>query len=300
MSHYRITHTTSYHYSDMVSLCYNEARLIPRTFAGQSCLKYELQIEPLPADYQERLDFYGNKASYFSISTPHSVMSVTVQSEVLVHSSFDRAALEGTPTCSEVTKALFCADSDPALIEPRSMMLESPYVPQMSELASYGREIFTPTKPFGVAVHELMEKIFREFRYTPGATSIATPLREVFTKKIGVCQDFAQIAIGILRSLGYSARYVSGYLETVPLPGQTKLIGSDASHAWFAAWIPGLGWVDFDPTNNTMPTGRHITCSWGRDYSDVIPLGGVIYGGGDHILKVSVDVHNLDTDKRGQ
>src|SRR5579884_4156155 len=139
-----------------------------------------------------------------------------------------------------------------------------------------------------------MARIHRDFTYDPGATTIGTPLSDVLDHRRGVCQDFAHLAIACLRSHGIPARYVSGYLETRPLPGQDKLQGADSSHAWFSAYDPILGWLDYDPTNNQRPNGRHILTAWGRDYSDVTPLKGVIYGGGPHHAKVAVDVIALE------
>jgi transglutaminase-like putative cysteine protease len=140
-----------------------------------------------------------------------------------------------------------------------------------------------------------MERIHREFRYDPEFTTLSTPLTQVLEHRRGVCQDFAHLAIGCIRSRGLAARYVSGYIETVPPPGRQRLVGADASHAWFSVFVPGAGWVDFDPTNNQVPETQHITIAWGRDYSDVTPLKGIIFGGGSMTMKVAVDVLNLDT-----
>ena len=135
-----------------------------------------------------------------------------------------------------------------------------------------------------------MQRIYTEFKYDPEFSTLATPLKEVLEHRSGVCQDFAHLAIGCLRSQGLAARYVSGYIETEPPPGKERLVGADASHAWFSVFQPGVGWLDFDPTNNQIPGERHITVAWGRDYADVTPLKGVAFGGGEHELKVSVDV----------
>jgi len=160
-----------------------------------------------------------------------------------------------------------------------------------SSLHEYARSSFASNRPLLSAVRELTERIYTDFTYDPESTSIATPLDEVLQNKRGVCQDFAHLAIGCLRSLGFPARYVSGYLETLPPPGQEKLVGSDASHAWFAVFSPGEGWFEFDPTNNNMPAEHHITTAWGRDYGDVSPLKGVFFDGGkSQKLTVSVDV----------
>ncbi|HQT25374.1 MAG TPA: transglutaminase family protein, partial [Burkholderiales bacterium] len=172
--------------------------------------------------------------------------------------------------------------------------LDSPFVMTSSELMAYAGPSFTPGRPLLEAVQDLMQRIHADFTYDPGFTTLATPLSEVLAHRRGVCQDFAHLAIGCLRSRGLAARYVSGYIETLPFPGKEKLVGADASHAWFSVYMPELGWMDFDPTNNQIPADRHIVVAWGRDYGDVTPLKGVIFGGGDHELAVSVEVRNMD------
>jgi transglutaminase-like putative cysteine protease len=154
--------------------------------------------------------------------------------------------------------------------------------------------LFRPGRPLLAALQALMEQIHRDFSFVPGYTTVATPLHEVLQHRKGVCQDFAHLGIGCLRTLGLAARYVSGYLETTPPPGGAKLRGADVSHAWYAVFVPGLGWVDYDPTNNVLPANRHITVAIGRDYSDVVPVKGVIFGGGTQQLFVSVDMERLD------
>lgn len=174
---------------------------------------------------------------------------------------------------------------------------DSPMIIASAELAKFAADLFADGAPFIRAVQTLNERIFKDFIYDPGFSTIATPLDEVMAQKRGVCQDFAQLAIGALRSMGFAARYVSGYLETLPPPGQEKLKGADASHAWFAVYVPGVGWFDFDPTNGIAVAGKHITTAWGRDYSDVTPLRGVVFGGGvQQQMSVAVDVERIDLD----
>jgi transglutaminase-like putative cysteine protease len=168
--------------------------------------------------------------------------------------------------------------------------LDSPMVGTDPLLADYARQSFPPGRTLDAAVHDLTRRIYQDFKYDPGFSSIATPLKAVLEHRSGVCQDFAHLAIGCLRAQGLAARYVSGYIETDPPAGKEKLVGADASHAWFAVFQPGVGWLDFDPTNNQRPGERHIVVAWGRDYADVTPLKGVAYGSGEHDLKVSVDV----------
>jgi transglutaminase-like putative cysteine protease len=177
---------------------------------------------------------------------------------------------------------------------------ESPYIQFLDAARDYALQSFTPNRPLLDAALELTSRIYREFQYSPAATSISTPTWEVLKQRRGVCQDFAHLQITALRSLGLAARYVSGYLVTVPPPGKARLIGADASHAWLAVFCPGYGWIDLDPTNNVIPQERHVTLGWGRDYHDVCPIQGVLTGGGAHVLTVSVDVSPLSIEECSQ
>ncbi|MBI3881096.1 MAG: transglutaminase family protein, partial [Verrucomicrobia bacterium] len=185
---------------------------------------------------------------------------------------------------------LFRDQVSPEIVEPYKFCFDSPLLRASTELADYARQSFPAGTPMLVGVLDLNRRIFRDFSYDPVATTVATPLEEVLEKRRGVCQDFAHLAIASLRSLGLAARYVSGYLRTRPAEGQARLVGADASHAWFSVYCPDLGWVDFDPTNDLMPAEEHITVAYGRDFSDVSPLSGIITGGGKHDAKVSVSV----------
>jgi transglutaminase-like putative cysteine protease len=176
------------------------------------------------------------------------------------------------------------------LLDACAMVFDSPHVAASERLAAYARPSFAPGRPVLEAARELVHRIHADFTYDPHATTIATPLVEVLERRRGVCQDFAHLAIGCLRSLRLPARYVSGYLLTHPPPGQPKLVGADASHAWFAVFVPGAGWFDFDPTNDLVPADEHVSVAVGRDYDDVTPLRGVIQGGGAHEVTVQVDV----------
>ena len=190
-------------------------------------------------------------------------------------------------------------DLDPETLELRQYILNSPMIPTMSELRTYAERSFSKERPLLEAVEELTDRLYTDFTYDPNFTTIATPLADVIQHRRGVCQDFAHLGIGCLRALGLAARYVSGYIETNPPPDQEPLEGADASHAWFSVYLPQLGWVDFDPTNNQIPTDQHITIAWGRDYSDVTPLKGVVFGSGTHELSVSVDCQRLLDDSQG-
>ena len=185
------------------------------------------------------------------------------------------------------------ADKAPTTLEAREFVLNSPLISIFPTLADYARLSFPANRPLLEAVHDLMQRIYQDLKFVPGVTTIATPLSEVLQKRRGVCQDYAHLMVGCLRAQGLAARYVSGYIETIPPPGQEKLQGADASHAWCSVFVPGLGWVDFDPTNNLIPTDQHLYLGWGRDFSDVTPLKGVFFSTGNHKLKVSVDVSRL-------
>ena len=299
MTSYRITHETRYSYSKPVSLCHNEAHLLPRTLPSQRVQRAEVRIHPEPVAYHERKDFFGNAVTYFSVEEAHKTLAVTATSEVEVDTP-PWPELSRSPSWEKVRQRLI-SDLSHETLDARQFVLDSPFVSAGEALAAYARPSFAPGRPLLEGVHELMSRIHADFTYDPEFTSVATPLSDVLEHRRGVCQDFAHLAIGCLRSLGLAARYVSGYIETTPPPGQARLVGADASHAWFAVYIPGLdskeggegGWVDFDPTNDSIPMDKHITTAWGRDYADVTPLKGIIFGGGRHSLRVGVDVCRL-------
>ncbi|GAB3371204.1 transglutaminase family protein [Spongiibacter taiwanensis] len=289
---YRISHTTKYDYADQVSQGYNIAYLIPRDCRGQRVVYSDIRIDPVPATRIRREDYYGNVVCQFSVEKPHRSLSVTVESEIEIAPSESRLLGSGI-TCGEVLKVLeeSRAQDD---IEATEFCFDSPMLQGSNELADFGRDLFPAERPFMEAVAALNSRIFTDFQYDPGFSTVATPLAEVLENRRGVCQDFAHLAIAVLRSLGFAARYVSGYLETLPPPGQQKLQGADASHAWFSVYVPGDGWNDFDPTNDLIPADQHITTGWGRDYSDVTPLKGIVFGGGsDQSLTVAVDVERV-------
>ncbi len=292
MIRYSITHTTQYRYREAVPLCHNEAHLLPRSLATQRCVDAWLQISPKPQVYHERKDFFGNRVVYFSIEEPHTLLQATAQSEVEL-SPLPPPQLEDTPRWEDV-RTHVRQEINRGSLEARQFLLASSLIDTHEAFAQYADLSFTPDRPFLSAVQDLMRRIFTEFTYDAECTTVATPVHEVFAHKRGVCQDFAHFAIACLRSLGFAARYVSGYLETRPSEGQTQLVGAAASHAWVSVYCPELGWVDFDPTNNLMPSGQHIVAAWGRDYGDVAPLKGTIVGGMQHELQVSVAVARIE------
>ena len=285
---YKIVHKTEYSYTHPVNLCYNEARLSPRSFAHQDCSDSQFIVEPEPKECRERQDFFGNTVYYFTIQQPHNQLTVTVTSRVNVKDREMQLNFGEHLTWEEVRQQLQ-TDQNPGILEIRQYILDSPMVPMMPELHAYAEESFTKGKPLLEAIDDLTSRLYTDFTFDPDFTTIATPLADVIEHRRGVCQDFAHLGIGCLRALGLAARYISGYIETVPPPDQESLAGADASHAWFSVYLPQLGWVDFDPTNNQIPADQHITIAWGRDYADVTPLKGVIFGSGTHELSVSVD-----------
>jgi transglutaminase-like putative cysteine protease len=295
---YRISHVTRYLYAEPVSLCHSIAHLKPRVQPGQRPLAAQVRIDPWPAVSREHTDFFGNRTSYFSIQQSHTALEVAAVSEVEVVPAPPPNFADSPPWEQVVEETNQRPDAE--LVNARIFTLPSPYAPADAAAVEYAHAAFPPGQPVLEAVSDLMGRIHQDFDYDPHFTTLATPLTEVLAHRRGVCQDFAHLALACLRGLGLAARYVSGYIETMPPPGQPKLRGADASHAWFSVLIPGIGWVDFDPTNDQVPGEQHITAAAGRDFGDVTPLRGVFYGGGEHTLEVSVDVDRLGDADGGQ
>ncbi|MGD9660174.1 MAG: transglutaminase domain-containing protein [Porticoccaceae bacterium] len=290
---YQVVHHTSYEYIESVSQCINLAYVMPRNTLRQTCLEARLSVSPLPVTATERSDYYGNRAYHFAIEQHHKTLEVTATSLVDVIPGDIGLELDLGNTCAQVRHGL-ANSGDREVLRSREFILPSPLVEVDGLLRNYGKQFFDDGKPFLSCVRALTQSIYQEFEYDPLFSDVTTPLLDVFKHKRGVCQDFAHLAIACIRANGFPARYVSGYLETLPPPGQEKLMGSDASHAWFAVYSPGEGWFEFDPTNDQMAGHQHIVTAWGRDYTDVPPLRGVIFGGGEtHKLKVSVDVSRV-------
>ncbi|MDT7609355.1 MAG: hypothetical protein QOD82_4363 [Pseudonocardiales bacterium] len=291
---YEVTHRTEYRYPSTVSSSFGEIIMLPRDLPGQACVRSELVIDPAPHDLRQRIDFFGNRVAYFAVLAPHTRLSVTATSLVRVHGRL----AEASPALEigwEQARDQLRADTVGELLEARQFVLDSPLVTLSEQLAEYAAPSFPPGQPVLAAVTDLASRIYRDFEFLPGATEVKTTIDEVFARRAGVCQDFAHVAIGCLRSLGLAARYVSGYLETRPPPGKARIAGADVSHAWVSAFVPGAGWVDVDPTNDQLVNDRYVTTAWGRDYTDVPPLKGVIFTQGDvQDLRVSVDVIPVD------
>lgn len=282
---YRVFHRTTYEYDEPVTLCHNQAMLLVRACPGQDVARSRLSVTPVASDQRTFIDSFGNLVTTFSLDEPHDRLDVVAESEVTVWAL-------GVPTESgpwETSRdAVSWGGREPQL---RELVLPSPLVPGLDALADYAAPSFPPGRPAIDAVLDLTHRVFEDYAFDPGFTTVATPLSDVVEHRRGVCQDFAHLLVGALRSVGLAARYVSGYLETDPPPGTERLVGADASHAWCSVWIDAHGWLDLDPTNDHVPEGRHITVAWGRDYGDVTPLKGVIFAGGaGHHLRVEVDV----------
>ena len=306
----RILHTTEYDYLGSVDFAQHIVHLTPRGDDGQRLLRHVLTISPAPSARSESTDVFGNQRTFFSLQAPHEQLMVQADSEV---STCAPLPLPSDPAWAahswERVREHFRYRAQAPYDSACEFLFSSPYVPRDDAFAAFARPVFTPALPVLVAVRALMQKIHTDLTFDPASTEVNTPALEALAQGKGVCQDFAHIMLGCLRSLGLPARYVSGYLLTQPPPGKPRLIGADASHAWVALYVPlpadavppegaplaGPGaWFDFDPTNNRCGWGSpgedYVTLAVGRDFSDVSPMRGVIQGGAQHELEVAVTV----------
>jgi transglutaminase-like putative cysteine protease len=298
---YQIQHLTRYSYEDPVSVCHHLAHLLPRESPHHLWRSGEIAITPTPAVRAERLDYFGNPVTFFAIQEPHRELSVLSHTRVQREPAPSPTLLFSSPPWERV-RDLTAQSEQAAMISPAALQasqftLPSPYVQWNRDIAAYAAESFTPQRPIFEAVMDLMSRIHRDFVYDTQSTTVSTTLPEIMAARAGVCQDFAHLIIGGLRSQGLAARYVSGYLLTTPPPGSPRLVGADASHAWASVYLPdqeGGAWLDLDPTNDTVSSDKHFTLAWGRDFGDVSPIRGVILGGGRHAVRVSVDVTPLN------
>jgi transglutaminase-like putative cysteine protease len=285
---YNISHTTRYQYGESASLSHNELYLTPRDTPVQTCVGEKITLFPLPSSRARHKDFFGNTVTSTTIDIPHTLLEITAVSEIVL-SAPQTIQADQTPAWEKV-KEMLRKHATVEALDAFQYVFASPMVPVDDRFVQWTRDLFLPGTPILSAATALMHKIFTEFTYDSQATTTNTPVETSFDIKRGVCQDFAHIQIACFRSLGLSARYISGYLHTQPPPGKQKLTGADASHAWVSIYIPGMGWVDLDPTNDVIPTDQHLTLAWGRDYTDVTPVKGTVLGGGQHHLSVVVDV----------
>lgn len=285
---FEVSHRTTYTYRAPVAQSHHMLHLKPRSTPMQTLTTHSLLIEPAPVSHVEITDVFGNSASLLRIDEEHSEFNVLARSTIT------------TVAAPLVSRGLGLAweeiarpvdDSDQQRdIEVRQFTCRSRHAPSSGEIRDFALQSFPAQRPVLAGAMHLTRRIFEDFAFDPRATDISTPVSRVLEIKRGVCQDFAHLAIAALRSIDLPARYVSGYLMTRPPPGQAKLKGADASHAWLSVWSPDTGWVDFDPTNGIIPSGEHITLAYGRDYDDISPITGVLLGGGDQTMTVAVDV----------
>lgn len=285
---YKVSHITEYFYSDPVPLCHNVVHLQPRQTPRQQVISHALLVVPNPIARSERIDFFGNPTTWFSLSEPHESLKITAKSEVDVR-PFEPPTGLWWPAWEQVVQMLR-SRRDAVTLDARQFTFDSHYVSANHELAEYARPSFGAGRNLLEAATELTTRIYKDFTFDSGATTIGTPVLDVLHHRHGVCQDFAHLQIGCLRSMGLAARYVSGYLVTRPPPGRARLVGADTSHAWVSVYFPEYGWIDFDPTNGVIPSSQHIIVAWARDYDDLSPVRGVVVGGHRHSLAVSVDV----------
>ncbi|MEN8718712.1 MAG: transglutaminase family protein [Oceanococcaceae bacterium] len=290
---FQLRHYTEYRYEEFVESAHNQLRMHLREVPGQVIERRTVRMHPAPDWTRLQSDYFGNRVLWVQTSREHRASKIFVKHDVRVSARRLHPA-EQTATVAELRA---CLDSDRYAQDPELAMLRLPsrLVPVDEELAAFAAPYLVADRPVLAAAEALQAHIFGTFTFSPLATSISTPVHEVLESRKGVCQDFAHLMVAGLRSCGLAARYVSGYIETLPPPGKPRLVGADASHAWVSVWCgPEVGWQDLDPTNNQRPQGQHLTTAWGRDYDDVIPLNGVIFGGGESsTLKVRVDLRRL-------
>jgi transglutaminase-like putative cysteine protease len=292
----KITHETHYRYSLDVAQAHHVAMLTPLNLPKQTTFAHSIEIFPTPATRSESLDALGQTRTYFEIASPHRELRVVAQSDVGTLTlpaaqigKLDRVALPVSELWKDVANAMQYVADQPFDVA-REYAQPSVLAPADNVFFEYVRDLATDDMSVFRLASLLCQRIHWEFKYVPAATDVNTQPAQALELKRGVCQDFAQVAIACFRSLGLPAKYVSGYLLTEPPPGQPRLIGADASHAWIAVYSPSYGWLEFDPTNNCLAGESHVVIAYGRDYSDVPPLRGVIRGGGAHELKVAVTV----------
>ncbi|WP_426191478.1 transglutaminase family protein [Massilia sp. DWR3-1-1] len=292
---YRVVHETHYHYQSKVTLSQQYLHMTPRPFAFQQTQSHLIRLEPAIDEGRDGVDFFGNPTRHVALTVPHAHLLVHAASTVLLRArpTLAQIARDSNTLPWESVRALIASDRSAATLEACRYLYASPHVAWFAELEAYARLSFTPGRPQLDAALDLGQRIFADFQFDPRATDISTPLEQVLRGRRGVCQDFAHLMIGCLRALGLPARYMSGYILTHPPAGQPRLIGADASHAWVALYCPTLGWIDIDPTNRTLVQHEHITLGWGRDFSDVTPMRGIVLGGGQQRLEVQVTVTPL-------
>jgi len=280
-----VYHWTEYRYAEQVPLSQHLLHMQPRDLPHQRVISSRYEFSPRPTSVTERVDYFGNRVTEFFIGETHVGLHIKCFSQVETKARMAPPGAQTPAWEKAAADLLTTADTDP-----RTFIYPSPYAPYLPDLQAWARQSFPAGRPLLQGALDLTQRIYAEFTFDNSATTVATPLAEVFKNKRGVCQDFAHLQIACLRSLGLAARYVSGYLRTQPPPGRPHVFGADASHAWVSVFCPGYGWVDIDPTNNRLTTEEYATIGWGRDYGDVSLIRGVLAGGGQHSLFFSVNV----------
>jgi len=283
---YDVLHETIYNYERPVVLSQQLLHLTPRVVDFQRLGAHRIEVEPAPAETGTRDDYFGNPVTQIMLAAPHTSLAVRSHSSIEV-------LPRNTPRAGEPWERVrdsLRRDNGATLLEPMQFLYESPHIEFFRDLAAYAEPSFGKGRDLLDAALDFTRRIHADFTFDPKATSVSTPLRDVLAKRRGVCQDYAHFMTGCLRMLGLPARYVSGYIQTIPPPGKPRLIGADASHAWVSLYCGDAGWIDLDPTNNMLVGEQHITLGWGRDFSDVTPMRGVILGGGEQELEVRVTV----------
>lgn len=285
---YHVLHETEYHYDSVVTLSQQLLHMTPRNSNAQYCEQYSLNISPSPTEHNQYFDYFKNYSDYIAVFTPHELLTVTSSFTVSLQRRPYWSELGNSQAWDAVAQQLL--DTQHVDLDVVGYLYSSPNVKCSQALIAFAMPSFWPGRPLMDAALDLTQRIYQTFEFDPEATSVSTPLDEVLEGKRGVCQDFAHLMIGCLRSLGLACRYVSGYILTTPPEGKERMVGADASHAWVSVYCPTYGWIDFDPTNNCLVQSEHITVAWGRDFSDVSPMRGVALGGGAQTLTVRVTV----------
>jgi len=292
---YEVSHRTIYRYSIPVSFSHHLMHLSPRPCRHQVCHRTALIVLPTPTRHSAAVDYFGNPVSYITLQHQHKELILHAKSVIRVTAT-NTPPPASTAPWDRIYPALF-GDTSEAGLDALQYAFETSKTVASPAVRAYALESFPAGRPVLDGVLDLTRRIHRDFKFDPTATTVSTPVAHVFEARRGVCQDFAHLQLACLRSLRVPGRYVSGYLMTRPPPGKEKLVGADASHAWLSVWCPGHGWVDVDPTNDTLVGLDHVTLAWGRDYGDVSPVNGAIFGGGAHTVQVSVDVVPLQKER---
>jgi transglutaminase-like putative cysteine protease len=294
---YEIIHETSFTYSNIVTFSHNIARLKPSNTNTQMLVDYNLQILPNNYEANEFIDYFSNTNNHILLKTPHIELSLMATSRVKVDSYLINEQINSYFNSQITLQQLKERFKTPLLedINAKLYLFPTPLIPYgKDDMLDYAKQSFQENRPLFSAIFDFMERIFNDFKFVSGFSDITTPIETIFKEKKGVCQDFAQFAISALRTIGIPTRYASGYIRTIPPKGKEKLFGTDASHAWFSSYIPDIGWVDFDPTNNKLVNDEYILLGYGRDYHDIAPLKGVVSSSGKSLLSVKVDVKQIE------